>query len=141
MSKYESEIEDWIKFSQNNNVNKIRKFIAVDRAFTSSLLDSITSRKLKVMIDDKEIDLLEGFVNDPEEPEVSLFNAEQTLYNNFQKALKESGRNVKDFLKKTDLLTSLIPSIRNVVSQRVAQLSDTLKATDLTDYDLLQYFA
>ena len=141
MSKYESEIEDWIKFSQNNNVNKIRKFVAVDRVFTSSLLESITSRKLKITIDDKEIDLLEGFINDPEDPEVSLFNAEQTLYNNFQKILKESKLSVKDFLKKTDLLTSLIPSIRNIVSQKVAQLSDTLKATDLTDYDLLQYFA
>ena len=141
MSKYESEIEDWIKFSQNNNVNKTRKFLASDKAFTTALSESIASRKLKIMLDDKEIDLLEGFANDPEEPEVSLFTAEQALYNNFQKALKESGGNVKDFLKKTDLLTSVIPSIRNIASQKVAQLSDTLKATDLTDYDLLQYFA
>ena len=141
MSKYESEIEDWIKFSQNNNVNKIRKFLASDRAFTKALSESITSSKLKIVIDDKEIDLLEGFINDPEEPEVSLFNAEQALYNNFQKALKESGGNVKDFLKKSNLLTSVIPSIRNIASQKVAQLTDTLKASDLTDYDLLQYFA
>ena len=141
MSKYESEIEDWIKFSQNNNVNKIRKFLASDRAFTKALSESITSSNLKIVIDDKEIDLLEGFMDDPEEPEVSLFNAEQALYNNFQKALNESGGNVKDFLKKSNLLTSIIPSIRNIASQKVAQLTDTLKVSDLTDYDLLQYFA
>lgn len=141
ISKYESEIKDWIEFSQNNNVNKIRKFIAADKAFTSALSESIASRKLKIMLDDREFDLLDGLITDPEEPELSLFNTEQVLYNNFQKALQESKLSVRDFLKKTNLLTNLIPSIKNVVSQKVAQLSDTLKATDLTDYDLLQYFA
>ena len=141
INKYVTEIDRWIEFSQANNVNKIRKFIAADKAFTSSLTGLIESRNLKLKFDDKEFDLLDGFVNDPSEPEVNLFNAEQTLYDNFQKALVESGVNIRDFLTKTDLLTILIPSLKNVIQQRVAQISDTLQTSELTDYDLLQYFA
>lgn len=141
INKYVTEIDRWIEFSQANNVNKIRKFIAADKAFTSSLTGLIESRNLKLEFDGKEFDLLDGFVNDPSEPEVNLFNAEQTLYDNFQKALSESGANIRDFLTKTNLLTTLIPSLKNVIQQRVAQISDTLQTSELTDYDLLQYFA
>ncbi len=141
ISRYSSEIDYWIGLSNNNNVNKIRKFVATDRAFNVALFDAIKSRDLKFKIDDDEFDLLEGFVEGEFEPEIKLFNVEQTLYKNFQRALKKSGLSVSEFLKKSGLLEKLVPSISNISKQQVASLTDTLKKENLTDFDLLQYFA
>ena len=141
LDRYAQEIDYWIQFSQDNNVNKIRKFVAVDKAFNKALFDMGTSKKLKFKVDDNEFDLFDGFVKSADDPEVDLFNAEQVLYNNFQKALKQSSLSVTEFLEKSNLLTALIPSLTNIGAQKMAKLSDTMKSTDLTDYDLLQYFA
>lgn len=141
IAQYSSEIDYWINLSNANNVNKIRKFVATDRAFNIALYDSIKQRDLKFKIDDKEFNLLEGIVEGDFEPEVKLFNTEQLLHRNFQKALKESGLTVSEFLQKSGLLEKLIPSIDNIAKQKVANLTDTLKSNDLTDFDLVQYFA
>ena len=141
IAQYTSEIDYWIQLSNNNNVNKIRKFVATDKAFNLALFDAIKSRDMRFTIDDKEYNLLEGFAESTEEPEIKLFNIEQLIHNNFQKALRESGLSITDFLKKSGLLEKLIPSISNIVKQQVAKLSDTLKSSDLTDFDLVQYFA
>ena len=141
ISRYSSEIDYWIDLSNNNNINKIRKFVATDRAFNVALFDAIKSRDLKFKLDEDEFDLLEGFVEGEFEPEIKLFNTEQLLYKNFQKALKKSGLSVTEFLKKSGLLEKLVPSISNISKQQVASLTDTLKKENLTDFDLLQYFA
>lgn len=141
IAQYSSEIDYWVNLSNTNNVNKIRKFVATDRAFNIALYDSIKQKDLKFKIDDREFNLLEGFVEGEFEPEVKLFNTEQLLHRNFQKALKESGLTVTEFLHKSGLLEKLIPSIANITKQKVANLTDTLKSKDLTDFDLIQYFA
>jgi hypothetical protein len=141
MNQYVAEINDWINLSNNNNVNKIRKFVLTDRAFNVALYDALKSRDLKIKLGDVEFDLLEGLTEDTEEPEIKLFNAEQTLHRNFQIALQKSGLTVSDFLQKTGLLEKLVPSTSNIAKQRVASLTDTLKKENLTDFDLIQYFA
>lgn len=141
IAQYTSEIDYWINLSNGNNVNKIRKFITTDRAFNSALLDAIKTRDLKFTFNDEEYDLLSGLTEGVEEPEINLFNTEQLLHRNFQLALQKSGLSVTDFLKKTGILEKLIPSISNIAKQKVAKLSDTLKSSDLTDFDLIQYFA
>lgn len=141
MNKYVAEINDWISLSNSNNVNKIRKFVLTDKAFNTALYDVLRSRDLKIKIDDVEFDLLEGLIEDSTEAEVKLFNAEQTLHRNFQLALQKSGLSVSDFLQKSGLIEKLVPSISNIAKQRVANLTDTLKKEDLTDFDLIQYFA
>lgn len=141
MNQYVAEINDWISLSNSNNVNKIRKFVLTDKAFNTALYDALRSRDLKVKVDDVEFDLLEGLVEDSTEAEVKLFNAEQTLHRNFQLALQKSGLSVSEFLQKSGLIEKLVPSISNIAKQRVANLTDTLKKEDLTDFDLIQYFA
>ena len=141
VAKYNSEIKYWIDLSNRNSVNKIRKFVATDRAFNVALFNAIKSRDLKFKLDEEEFDLLEGLVEGEFEPEVKLFNTEQLLYKNFQKALKKSGLSVSEFFKKSGLLEKLVPSISNISKQQVASLTDTLKKENLTDFDLLQYFA
>lgn len=141
IAQYTSEADWWIKLSNDNNVNKIRKFVATDSAFNKALFDSIKSRSLKISFNDKEFNLLEGLVEGSDIPEINLFNAEKLLYKNFQLALKESGLSAEDFIRQTGLLEKLIPSLSNITKQTVANLTDTLKAKDLTDFDLLQYFA
>lgn len=141
MNQYVAEINDWINLSNSNNVNKIRKFVLTDKAFNTALYDALRSRDLKVKIDDIEFDLLEGLIEDSTEAEVKLFNAEQTLHRNFQLALQKSGLSVSEFLQKSELIEKLVPSISNIAKQRVANLTDTLKKEDLTDFDLIQYFA
>ena len=141
INKYYNEIEYWLNLSDANNINKIRKFVATDRAFNVALFDSIKSRNFKINLNGDEIDLFEGYAEGEYEPEVKLFNAEQLLHRNFQKALKKSGLSVSEFFQKTGLLEKLIPSLSNISKQNVVNLSETLKANDLTDFDLLQYYA
>lgn len=141
IAQYTSEIDYWINLSNNNNVNKIRKFVATDRAFNQALLDAIKDRNLKISIDDTEIDLLDGFIDGDIDPEVNLFNAEKVLHKNFKKAVEKSGLSVYDFLIKTKLLEQLVPSISNIANQQVAGLSESLRKENLTDFDLVQYFA
>ena len=85
--------------------------------------------------------MLEGLVEGEADPEIKLFNVEKILHKNFQKAWQKSGLTVPEFLSKTGLLEKLVPSISNISKQNVASLSDTLKKEDLTDFDLVQYFA
>ena len=141
IAQYASEIDYWIGLSNNNNVNKIRKFVATDRAFNIALLESTKDKNLKINIDDEEINLLDGFVDGDIDPEVNLFNAEKVLYKNFKKAVEKSGLSVYDFLVKTKLLEQLVPSISNIANQQVAGLSESLRKENLTDFDLVQYFA
>ena len=98
IAKYSSEIDYWIDFSNDNNVNKIRKFVATDAAFNKALFESIKSKTLKFKINEEEFDLLEGLVETDEGPETNLFNAEKLLYKNFQKAFKKSGLTIEEFL-------------------------------------------
>lgn len=141
INQYYDEISYWLSLSDKNNVNKIRKFVATDRAFNVALFESIKNKDFKISVNGDQFDLFEGYAEGEYEPEVKLFNAEQLLHRNFQKALKKSGLSVSEFFEKTGLLEKLIPSTSNIYKQRVANLSDTLKANDLTDFDLLQYFA
>lgn len=141
MSQYSSEIDWWIRLSNDNSVNKIKKFIATDKAFNESLYNIIKSKNLKFKLDDEEFDLLEGLVENESEIEIKLFNIEQLIHNNFQKFLKKSKLSITEFLNKTNLLEKLIPSVKNISKQQVAKLNDTLKKEDLTDFDLIQYFA
>lgn len=141
MNQYVAEINDWISLSNSNNVNKIRKFVLTDKAFNTALYDALRSRDLKIKVDDVDFDLLEGLIEDSTEAEIKLFNAEQTIHKNFQLALQKSGLSVSDFLQKSGLIEKLVPSISNITKQRVANLTDTLKKEDLTDFDLIQYFA
>jgi hypothetical protein len=83
IDRYVSEIDGWIKFSNDNSINKIRKFVATDTAFTKALLDTIKESNFKITIDDKEFDLLFGFSSSEDIPEIELFNAEKVLYKNF----------------------------------------------------------
>lgn len=141
ITKYHDEINYWLSLSDRNNVNKIRKFVATDRAFNVALLETIKSRDFKITLDGEQIDLLEGYAEGEYDPEIKLFNAEKLLHRNFQQAFSKSGLSIQEFFEKTGLLEQLIPSISNIAKQRVANLSDTLKAKDLTDFDLIQYFA
>lgn len=140
--RYKSEIDSWIQFSNQNSVNKISKFVKTDKAFTQALFDNITSRDLKIEFDGQQVDLLQGISSiDDDDVEIKLFNAEKVLHKNFQTALAQSGLSVPAFLEQTGLLNKLIPSIEKIKEQKVSKLSDTLKKEDLTDFDLLQYYA
>lgn len=141
ISRYVNEIEYWIDLSEQHRANKIRKLIATDKAFSKALLEAVTSARLKVDLEDESFDLLQGYTESEEEPEINLFNAEQALHNNFQALLKKSKLSVYDFFQKTGLLEKLVPSVSNIANQRVSQLTDTFTKADLTDYDLIQYFA
>jgi cell division ATPase FtsA len=98
MNQYISEIDYWINFSNSNNVNKIRKFVATDKAFNTSLYEIIKSRDLNIKINEEEFNLLEGFVEDETSVEISLFNAEKALYKNFQAILQKTELSVSDLL-------------------------------------------
>lgn len=141
ISRYVNEIEYWIDLSEQHRANKVRKLIATDKAFSKALLEAATSTRFKVDLEDESFDLLQGYTESEEEPELNLFNAEQALHNNFQALLKKSKLSVYDFFQKTGLLEKLVPSITNIANQRVSQLTDTFTEADLTDYDLIQYFA
>ena len=112
IAKFDQVLTTWIDFSNNNAINKRAQFVKTDAAFVKSLYEKIQdhndAKAFSVNIGDKKYNLLEGFGSIPKEnPNVALFETEKLLYKNFQKALKDSGLSVRDFLSQSGLIIYL----------------------------------
>lgn len=144
IAKFDQVLTTWIDFSNNNAINKRAQFVKTDAAFVKSLYDKIQdhndAKAFSVNIGDKKYNLLEGFGSIPKEnPNVALFETEKLLYKNFQKALKDSGLSVRDFLSQSGLIENLVSG--GIETQSVSKLNDKLTKDSLTDFDTLQYYA
>lgn len=139
INKYIDDLNYWIDLSNKNTINKRKQFKEIDKSFSISQLELLQNNNFKVKINDKEYDLLKNVTIDLNNPRISLFNSEKSLYFNFQNALRESGLSTSQFLKESGILKQL--GIDDVKSQKTAELSRSLTYKDFTNYDKLIYIA
>lgn len=143
LHKYSKEIDGWIQLSNDNAINKKKQFEKVDSVFTKSLHDLIqnkaNAKAFKVNIDDKEYNLLET-LEETGDDALTVFNAEKTLYKNFQEALYDSKLSVAEFLEKSQLLEKLVPNF-NISNQKIAKFEPSMTHEKFTDYDKVKHFA
>lgn len=137
------EAQVWQRISAKNAMNKTYRLTMTEERVTKLHYEALKNISLKFTVDDKEYDVKEGIDfkdnlgEEQSENMVTLFDAEQGLYNNFQKILKESGLSVSEVIQRGQLFASTIKSGRAIRTQQVSELSPDLKA--LTDYDKILY--
>lgn len=141
LNQFIKTLDAWIDLSNNNDINKRRQFEETDKALTRSFNGLWQANKQHFVIDvkDKHYNLLDGSLDD-NVPDVSLFNYEKTFYDNFQKALQESGMSVPEFLRESNILDKLI-SFNQLENQKNARLNSKMQYGDMSEYDKLQYLA
>lgn len=141
LNQFIKTLDAWIDLSNNNDINKRRQFEETDKALTRSFNGLWQANKQHFVIDvkDKHYNLLDGSLDD-NVPDVSLFNYEKFFYGNFQKALRESGMSVPEFLRESNILDKLI-SFNQLENQKNARLNSKMQYGDMSEYDKLQYLA
>lgn len=132
-------INDWIKLSNENSVNKKKQFYETDKALTRSFLGVWNQNQFKYIINGHTYNLLDGFKDD-ENDNVRLFNYEKVFFKNVQNILNTEGISIKEFLEQTKFLDNFI-EYNNLEKQEVSRLSPQLQYKNLTSYDKLIYLS
>lgn len=147
LDKYEEEAKRWVKFSDENTANKLKKMARTDAILNKALWDLVSNTDLKVKVGDKEYDLQDGASSvdtskaSTDEVQIPLFEMEKIIHRNFQNALKNSGLSIEEFIKKSNLIQKIIPDISKTARQQSSEINDKIKLDSMSDYDKLVYFA
>lgn len=94
-------------------------------------------------VGDKEYDLSEGldslppFDGNPENQLGQLFQFEQTLHNNFNKILKDTGWTPEQFFANSDFWKRYLGNYTDLEKQQTSKLNENL--TEFTKYDKALY--
>lgn len=137
--KLYKELSLWRIISDRNAMNKLGRLVDTESALNQIRYNALKKISLKFTIDDKEYDLSEGlnalpaFSTDKSEQLNQLFIAEQTLYNNFQRMLKETGKTAEMVLSDENFVRQLVSNIGDVKVQKVASL--TKEMDSVTGFD------
>ncbi len=137
--KLYKELSLWRIISDRNAMNKLGRLVDTESALNKIRYEALRKISLKFTIDDKEYDLTEGldalpaFSSDKSEQLNQLFIAEQTLYNNFQKMLKESGKTAEMVLSDEAFVGQLVKNVGDIKAQKVASLTKEMKS--VTSFD------
>lgn len=127
IEQYTKEISLWTQKALNNQVNKVKEYVEADKALLKARLEFYRSNKL-ILSDGT--DLLEG-IDPTEETLANLVKVDNTLYQNFRKAVKKGW-------KEEDILSELLGKITiidNIQQQITSPIDRNLSYASLTDYD------
>ena len=89
LDKYEEEAKRWVKFSDENTANKLKKMARTDAILNKALWDLVSNTDLKVKVGDKEYDLMDGASSvdtskaSTDEVQIPLFDMEKIIHRNF----------------------------------------------------------
>lgn len=128
IERFIKEANTWVNISNNNSVNKREEFKQTDKALLKARLEFYKSNKL-VLKDGTN--LLEGWNDTGEITLSNLVAADETVYNNFWKAVKE-GKSDTEML--TELLND-VTNINNVYLQITTPINRTISYSKYSDYD------
>ena len=144
VDRLSSEIELWRRMSENNSMNKLRRLTDTESIVNKLRYEAGKGLSFKFTINDKEYDLTEGIDTLPVFDNVNvenqlnqLFNFEQTLHNNFNKILKDSGLTSEQFFNQTGFWESYLGNTSDLKKQQTGKLNENLK--ELTKYDKALY--
>lgn len=144
ISNLDTEIQIWKAISLNNGMNKLRRFTDTAKISNDLKYNIIKGLSFKFTVGDKEYDLSEGldqlpaFNKDDEENQLNqVFQAEQKLYNNFQRILSNSKLSAKQFFENSDFWKTYLGNYSDIELQKTSRLNENLKG--FTKYDQALY--
>lgn len=137
----ESNPLSWVNLSQNNKINKRRKFEDAAKAFASARVGFFNVNRDKFVFDlnGNRVDLLDGYETIASgDDSIKIHEIENLYYKNLH-ALLKSGVSFKDILKQSQILQK-ITDLEKVVDQVTSQLDDKITYDKLTSFDKVVYF-
>ena len=144
ITKLYREMQLWQSISDFNTMNKLGRLVNTESALNKLRYNALKGIKYKFTAgDDKEYDLMDGIDSLPEFTDEhtsqlnQLFEIEQTIHDNFAKALKESGKSIEELLKDGKFLDALISKIEDVQKQKISTLDQNMR--EISDYDKAMY--
>lgn len=144
INNLDTEIQIWKAISLNNGMNKLRRFTDTAKISNNLKYNIIKGLSFKFTVGDKEYDLSEGldqlsaFNKDDEENQLNqVFQAEQKLYNNFQKILSDSKLSAKQFFEDSNFWKNYLGNYSDIELQKTSKLNENLK--EFTKYDQALY--
>ena len=144
LEKYKLEVKDRITLSKINSVNKQRRFINTKNKFAKARLQFFENLRphLKFTIDDKEIDLLEGYEQigtDNDGLKIDLL--EELLFNNISQLLAKE-YTIGQIFENSKILEKLTEQEgrESFINQLSTRLDENLEYSNFTLYDRLIYF-
>lgn len=136
----ESNPLSWVKLSQQNKINKQKKFKDAAEAFVDTRLKffNVNRDKFVFKLGDQQIDLLNGYeaISSNDKP-VKIHQIENLYYKNLHTLLKQ-GISFKTILEQSQILQK-ISNLEKAVDQITSQLDDKISYGKLTDYDEIVY--
>lgn len=138
-----TEIELWKRISENNSMNKLRRLVDTENVVNNLRYEIGRGLSFQFTVGDKEYDLSEGldslppFDGNPENQLGQLFQFEQTLHNNFNKILKDTGRTPEQFFANSDFWKRYLGNYTDLEKQQTSKLNENL--TEFTKYDKALY--
>lgn len=142
MNMYRIEIANWIRLSESNSINKIRKFVATDTAVTNSFISLLKDTPKRISINGKEYDLLAGTEAldfETGNPGVNLFKLETAIYDNIREISKNEKISIQTLVEKHGLLELFIPDLKGLNIYQSSQIDSTTTVSLLSTFDKLQY--
>lgn len=138
-----TEIELWKRISENNSMNKLRRLVDTENVVNNLRYEIGRGLSFQFTVGDKEYDLSEGldslppFDGNPENQLGQLFQFEQTLHNNFNKILKDTGWTPEQFFANSDFWKRYLGNYTDLEKQQTSKLNENL--TEFTKYDKALY--
>ena len=147
LGSYSAEIDAWIQLSDANQVNKIKKFVEADRAFSRTMWEVLSKLPRNFSYNGHNYDLLKGLEGidasqvGTNNAQVPLYKLERLLYKNVQDIAKAEGLSVSELIQKGGLLETLVQGLSTLDHRLASPIGIALTDKSFTDFDKLQYIA
>lgn len=136
IARFQTEIDQWINISENGHLNKVGRLTRVQGVEQKLTADFLNNLNLAFTVGDKKYDLKEGVAKINQVNLNNIYLAEQGIYDNFQKLLKETGKTSYEFFKETNFWNNVIATTK-IGKQQTSKLHENLQQK--TDYDKAIY--
>ena len=142
-TKLYKEIQLWKIISDINTMNKLGRLVDTESVLNRLRYNALKGISYKFSIDGKEYDLMEGVDSLPDFTENKpdqlnqLFEVEQAIHDNFQKALADSSKTAEELFEDGTFFQSIIHSPTDIKLQKVSLLQKNM--TEISDFDKALY--
>lgn len=138
-----TEIQLWEKISENNSMNKLRRLADTENIVNNLRYEIGRNLSFQFTVGDKQYNLTEGidtlpsFDNDSENQLNQLFSFEQTLHDNFNRILRDTGWTPAQFFQNSDFWKRYLGNYSDLEKQLTSKLNESL--SEFTKYDQALY--
>lgn len=139
-----TEIKIWKIISENNSMNKLRRLADTESVVNNLRYEIGKGLSFQFTVGDKQYNLAEGVdvlppidIENPENQLGQLFQLEQTIHNNFNKILSDTGWTPEQFFDNSNFWIEYLGNYSDLEKQQTSKLNENIEA--FTKYDRAMY--